>query len=325
MRTVLSLITVGLLALGCVAMGADVELVRDEDYHHHALTTWGSSWAVARGNDVEIWSLEHLGGPRRTLRGHESEVSVLEASPDGKWLAVGEDGGGRISVWELDRGQRLTWTPPGADGPVEYLAGHQYTVWALAFCPQGELLASGAYDNQIRLWDISTGMEVGVLREHRSWIRSLDFSPNGSILASSSCDGTIRLWDVDSLREVHSPIEAGLNAYSVSFSPDGALLATVTNPGETLVYETEGWSEQWSYALPQRSATFVVSFSPDGSLVATGGRGGRVELRDARTGNLVQELEGHSAAVWGAAFLADGNHLVTTDTDGEMRVWRLDR
>ncbi len=325
MRMVLTMITVGVLALGTVAVTAELELVRDEGYHHHALASWDSNWAVARGRDVEIWSTEDLSGPRRTLKGHRSEITALEVSPNGRWLAVGESGGGRISIWDLSSGQRLSWSPPGSDGPMEYLVGHQFTVWALAFCPEGELLASGAYDNEIRLWDVATGMEVGVLRGHRSWIRSVDFSPQGNVLASSSCDGTIRLWDVDTLREMHSPIEAGVNAYSVEFSPDGMLLATVTNPGETLVYETDGWSERWTYALPRRSATYVVSFSPDGSTVVTGEHGGRVQLRGTRTGNVLEEMEGHSGDVWGAAFLADGEYLVTTDTNGEMRLWRLER
>ncbi len=325
MRKALCVVALSVLLLAGTAAGANLELVREADYHHHALATWGSSWAVGRGEAIEIWNLDNLGGPRRTLRGHESEVTALAVSPDGRWLAVGESGGGRISVWDMDSGQRLSWSLPGSNEPVEYLVGHQFTVWALAFCPEGELLASGAYDNEIRMWDVATGMEVGILRGHRSWIRSLDFSPQGNILASSSCDGTIRLWDVDTLREIHSPIEAGVNAYSVEFSPDGMLLATVTNPGETLVYETDGWSQRWSYALPRRSATYVVGFSPDASLAVTGGYGGRVQLRNARTGNLLEELEGHSGAVWGAAFLAAGEYLVTTDTNGEMRLWRLDR
>jgi WD40 repeat protein len=44
------------------------------------------------------------------------------------------------------------------------LRGHEHWVWAIAFRPQGNLLASGSVDATIRLWDIQTGLCKATLR-----------------------------------------------------------------------------------------------------------------------------------------------------------------
>ncbi len=325
MRNALCVMMLCSFLLGWSAAGAESEVSRAGAYHEHALAAWQDGWAVARGNSVEIWSLRNLSAPRRTLSGYASDVTSLAATHDGRLLAVGEKSGGRISVWDLQTGREVTWTSPTSGEPVDQLIGHQFTVWALSFSPDGKILASGAYDRIIRLWDVDSGMEIGVLADHRGWIRSLSFSPDGRVLASSSCDGTVRLWDVASLREVHPPLRAGVNAYSVQFSPDGELLVAATNPGETKAYRAGQWTELWTYTPPRPTATYVVAVSPDSSVIATGGAHGALQLRDSRTGQLLEELEGHSEGVWGAVFVDNGDRLVSTDIAGEMRVWRLDQ
>ena len=71
-------------------------------------------------------------------------------------------------------------------------------ILALAFSPDGKILASGAgfSDSVIRLWDVASGREFGRLEGHRAGIHQLMFWPDGKTLASASFDQTIRLWDV---------------------------------------------------------------------------------------------------------------------------------
>ena len=66
----------------------------------------------------------------------------------------------------------------------------------------GRLIASGATDNTIRLWDASTGREVCRLEGHTHTVLSLSFSGDGKWLASGSYDKTIRLWDLATGREM---------------------------------------------------------------------------------------------------------------------------
>ena len=66
----------------------------------------------------------------------------------------------------------------------------------MAFSPDGKTLASGSYDNTVRLWDVESGQLINTLTGHTDYVFSLAFSPDGKILASSSRDGAVLLWDM---------------------------------------------------------------------------------------------------------------------------------
>src|SRR5690349_11090919 len=55
---------------------------------------------------------------------------------------------------------------------------HGSTVWAVAFSPDGKLLASAGGDCVVRLWEVSTGKLVRVFRGFRSGVSHLAFSPD---------------------------------------------------------------------------------------------------------------------------------------------------
>jgi len=66
----------------------------------------------------------------------------------------------------------------------------------VAFSPDGNFIASGSYDNTVRLWNPATGTCCSTLEGHSSLVLSVEFSPDGKLLASGSCDYTVRLWDL---------------------------------------------------------------------------------------------------------------------------------
>jgi WD40 repeat protein len=143
------------------------------------------------GYSTFVWDF-----PRLMEQGNYSpeEATMLDGGPgavfslDGEKFVTAEE---RITIWAA----------PGIvdnDSPqnLRTLLGHTELVQCLALTPDGLVLASGARDRKIKLWDMVTGRELTTLVGHEDRLHSLAFSPDGSILASAADDGIIRLWGI---------------------------------------------------------------------------------------------------------------------------------
>src|SRR5438034_6553045 len=88
--------------------------------------------------------------------------------------------------------------PPA--GVTATLKGHTEALYAVAFSPDGKLIATGSFDKTVKLWDQS-GKEIRTLNgpaAHQNLVLAVAFSRNGQMLASGSQDNTGKIWDVPS-------------------------------------------------------------------------------------------------------------------------------
>jgi WD40 repeat protein len=105
--------------------------------------------------------------------------------------------------------------------------GHTNWINAFSFSPNGQILASGSYDNTIRLWNAKTGAAVGKPLNCKTYIDCLSFSPDGQILASGGGDNVIHLWDSGTGITVGEQLEEHTRSIiSLSLSPDGRKVAS---------------------------------------------------------------------------------------------------
>ena len=112
-----------------------------------------------------------------------------------------------------------------AETPGE-LKGHTGLIYSLAFSPDGKLLATGSFDNDIKLWTFASGQELRTLKGHTGPVYCVVFNKDGSLLASSSLDATIRLWNPADGKQVREMKGHTGIVDSIAFSPDGKLLAS---------------------------------------------------------------------------------------------------
>jgi WD40 repeat protein len=74
------------------------------------------------------------------------------------------------------------------------LPGNGQIVTTVAFSPDNKLIASGGYDNTVKVWDAATGALVRTFTGHTAAVWAVGFSPDGKELASASSDKTVKIW-----------------------------------------------------------------------------------------------------------------------------------
>lgn len=115
-----------------------------------AVSSNGSLIASAsRDRTVRIWD-SASGQELRKLTGHSDVVFDVRFAPDDLQLASASKDG-TVRLWNKETGQA-----------IRILRGHAGAVYAIDYSTGGSLLASGGGDDRtLRLWDTSTGDEIG--------------------------------------------------------------------------------------------------------------------------------------------------------------------
>ncbi|MEV6669781.1 serine/threonine-protein kinase [Streptomyces sp. NPDC051162] len=190
------------------------------------------------------------------------------------------------------------WRGSGTDAdptkPVTRLSGHTSEIECLAFAPDGTTLASGSYDNTVRLWDVATGRALTTYQGHTSNVMSLAFTPDGRTLYSGGFDKTLRRWDLRTGRPMSVVTRYdGQNDYvnCLASSPDGGVLAVGVAGRVELMTPSTG--RVFATLTGQTGSMNHIAFSPDGKTVATvasEAAGGRIWLWTADTGRHLKTL-----------------------------------
>ena len=200
------------------------------------------------------------------------------------------------------------------------LEGHGSAIHTIAYSPDGKMLASGSWDETIRLWDVATGEHKHTLTEHASNVYSLSFSADGRTLASGSNDGKIRLWDAATGLYKVTLEGHGSRIYSIVFSPDGKTLASGSEDSKIRLWDAI--TGLYKVTLEGHGASvYSLAFSPDGKTLASGSEDSTGRLWDAVTGQHKQTLTGHTNSVTKILFILDGLTLASESSDGTIRLW----
>lgn len=207
---------------------------------------------------------------------------------------------------------------------MTFLHGHRGQVGQVAFSPNGQLLASGDSQGQIRLWDVTTAQMLGEpLAEHGDTIGGLAFSPDGQLLASSDAEGRILLWNVSGRSILAQSFDEGHTdaVWQLAFSPNGQTLASAGGDGQIILWDLSGNQELGQSLRGHDRGVNAIAFSPNGQTLASGGDDRTVVLWDVSGGQPRAFLTGHTGWVSSVAYSPDGQILASAGGDGTIRLW----
>ena len=207
-------------------------------------------------------------------------------------------------------------------------------IHALALSADGKRLATGGFDQTVRVWDPTNGLNLLVCKGHKGRVFALDFSPDGKTLASGGGDSAVIVWDVQTGKERSRFVEQQQGITSVVYSPDGHFLAATGNAGPIHLWHVP------SGKLVRRCQGHVGAvqsavFSADGKILYSAGTDGTIRMWETRLAEvkgdpkgwkaeLVQELlphQGHVGGIRQIAFSSDSQTVLTYGGDRTVRRW----
>lgn len=160
------------------------------------------------------------------LKGHSAPVKVISVSPGNDFAATTDEKGLEIYIWDFKKFELLK----SLKRPNQ--------VTALAFGPQGKMLAVGDKDGAVFLLELSTGKEVksfsitkkeisGILKKPPGKILDLEICPTGRYVAALEKNGSVLVWDLSEKKSANIHIVPPHKLWSIQFSANGRyLLAT---------------------------------------------------------------------------------------------------
>jgi WD40 repeat protein len=279
------------------------------------------TWLTRPGGLWDIEGPQAGVGPRSRPNGEDegdnygAPIWSVAFSPDDRYLA-----------WTVLTGE--VWLQDRSTGERSCIhVGVTSCARAVAFSPDGRVLAVAGGGPSIRLWEVATWVELDPLEVGGERIKSVAFAPDGRTMAlgqesGGGVGGDVTVWDLADRRRLAMFVGHKGGVTTLAFSPDAAVLASGDSAGVVKLWDLGRASERNSLQA-EECCVMAVAFSTDGGTLAVcRSFGNSVRLWDTASAEPRGELLTPSK-VNSLAFSPDGRCFATGESEGVATLWDL--
>ena len=286
--------------------------------HSHSFSPRSYKFSLTLGTSSILLS-DTKTGRIVTLPIPEYGVTDIRFSADDTCIVVSLDWHVGLHLWDL---QCID-----ADPPLTILGGNMSAARDISFSPDDKYLASGSWDHEIRIWDVSPGRDA-VRRVQESGVSALAVSPDNTFIVCGRDDGSVHVYDVETGEaKLCSLIDHETSwPNCVAISPDGQKIASGSNDGTIRMWCVQTGTPIGEPLTNHQKCVIAVTFSPDAQWLASGSDDKTVLIWDVASGNSMVSVrmlcEDRVEAV---AFLPSGQVrvLAAGDSRGNIYFWNL--
>ncbi len=263
----------------------------------------GTLYSVDESGILQHWSAEG----RALARHYLSDLETLWCfNPAATVVASGNDD---LLFWDVKTGVLLN------------RVGRSSWVTAIAFSPNGGIVASGHDDGKVRFWDTDTHALRAEINAHPVPISAVAFSLDGNHVATAGEDRAVRVWDRHSGTKVDEFLSHTDRIPALAWNADGSLLISAGWDTSARVWKL-GQRDPLMLLNSHADQVMTLAAGPTNAHLATVDSDYDVHLwTDVQTATVGPVLRGHLDEVRCLAFSADGTRLASAGADRVIHVW----
>jgi hypothetical protein len=262
----------------------------------NALYSAGSDGKVIR------WNLDDTSKTPEVLLNNTFVNKCMNISNDGKWLAVGTNGGGLVIIDLQNKGSEPRYYPNvglninavefASDGKAIVACSDNTLlefsvssgagivtgttdglILSMSVSPDGKLVAVGTKNGKIILFDRSIGFKPEVLfEEPKNEIHALSFNHKGDVLASGGIQGYLKTWDVKERKMKTNVRGHSARIVDIKFSNDDNLIATTSWDLSAAIWNAGDLNAQPVKLKDHVSWVLSAAFNTAGNKLMTGAK-----------------------------------------------------
>ena len=266
-----------------------------------------------------------------------NEVSVMEVSKDGRFVAIGLKKESKIVLWDLTAKRQLHELSHGSGKPIT----------ALLFDSKNQYLVSGAEDKKIILWDLYSGTQQKEITEYGGKISHLSFNQEENLMAVGGSEKEVYILNFPDgslkglLKNAHKK-----GVFFTSFNQNGNQLVSIGINNEMVFWDPFKLvmlrkSELTPHTIPGSGITLTsASISADKRIIGIGyeevklAKGGQsmifrfnTAFYEWETGMLVKTIEGNAKKINDMSMSGKGDFYLTDNStvrEKKITIWNYE-